>query len=262
MSQATCPSCGNSLSSTDDFCSLCGTIIENPTAHDVPTVQISEKPKVGLFLLKVTLLGAGLLTIVVQLTSIFTNASKYPLFKRSSGNITDPYGLTGEHGVLGKQIEEVVKGYEEGSDYHLTSNEYYNIFTFTKDFSYVVDDITANLVLRSDINSSEIVMVEYVFCLDSSHADMWKKARFKNAAKDALISYFDDDPAYYVLYDEEFIQLTKEEFEDFQSKIKSLYLIDWENETENGYIMFSNMYEERANEWSVTFTLKNDIHNL
>lgn len=181
--------------------------------------------------------------------------SKYKLFKHSSLNATDPYGLANEHNILGKDISEILMGYEEGKDYEITKNDYFCSYTFTKDIKdYVTDGNTAKLSIYTDSDSDIITIVEYSFRIDSRNYDN-SDSIFLSRAKRILTEYCDVDPIYDYVDDYNIVNIDKDTFNALiHDGVKSIYHVSWETEKGHAILTIENLHEERSNDWNVSFT--------
>jgi hypothetical protein len=177
--------------------------------------------------------------------------SKYKLFKNSSLNKTDPYGLSNEYNVLGKSINEILVGYEEGKDYEITKNEYFYSYKFTKDIEdYVSDLCDANLAIYTDADNDTINIIEYHFKANSTLGNIMLPK-----IKAHLTRYYGIDPVYDYIDEYDIVDISMDEFERLlEDEIQSIYHVAWESEKGRAILTIENLHDESSDDWYVTFT--------
>lgn len=181
--------------------------------------------------------------------------SKYKLFKHSSINNTDPYGLSNEYNILGKDINEILVGYKEGKDYEITKNDYFCSYSFTKNISnYVKGNNKAKLSIYTDADNDIINIVEYSFRVGTdtySNSDLL----ILSSIKRNLTEYYDVDPTYDYIVDYDIVDINKDTFDTLiRDGVTSIYHVNWESEKGRAILTIENLHEERSNDWHVSFT--------
>lgn len=260
MSLVKCPECKRKISDKAVSCPKCGCPLG--IAFDstlVPTESRKQLLHLNAKVLKRFVLASFLISFIALVLFYVcewiyeaSQPYQYPLFEYCPSNSADPYGLAGEHNVLGKNINEVLEGYAEGVDYSITQNEYFCSYTFNKEFSYS-EKFTAKLTLYTSADSDYINMVEYAFRVGRSASNSTRLHLAK--IKGSLTSYYDVDPTYAYVGDYTIVDVSKDEFDALISNDhKTIYHIDWEGENGHASLIIANIHEERSNDWSVSFT--------
>jgi len=251
-----CLECKSKISDKASTCPKCGC----PVDHTLTAPQVKSKNGVSIGIFISVLLTALLLAIVIiyfysntKVIAETETENKYSLFKYSSVNSADTYGLANENNILGENINDVLAGYIENEDYYITENEYYRSYTFYQEIPYVAGH-TANLVIYTPLEDEYINMVEYKFRVASDERDYSDAIALAQIKKDNT-NYYDVDPKYDYLNNYEIVDVTREDFYTIlRNDTKSIFHICWNGENGSAILTINNIYEERSNDWSVSFT--------
>lgn len=186
---------------------------------------------------------------------------KYPLFSRFSSILSaDPYGLTNEYNVIGKQISTVLGECVENEDYTISTEQDYTAYTFPLPYpnSYPIDnDVELVLYTSNDV----IFKVEYTFRLAQS-SGRFGFYRETNEIKAGLTDYYDVDPIYtgYNFIDGEYVIMTNEEYSSLPfSDYYDVTFITWKSGKGMAMLSFTNMFDEKDEYGAITFTNDDEI---
>ena len=268
-----CPKCDFNASNQAKFCNKCGYKLDAGNEKDIIAKRgCSSTHKNNIFKLLVITNIVFFVLICCLIGYIVLNnpkleddspseevyksdeseiKSKYNLFKNSSLNKADPYGLSNEYNILGKDINEILVGYKEGKDYEITQNEYFNSYKFTRIIKgYASDLYDANLSIYTSANDDTISIIEYHYKASSA---LWNI--HLSDVKRSLTKYYDVDPAYDYLNGYDTVEISKDEFEKLlDADVISIYHITWESDKGRAIFTIENLHEEADDDWYVSFT--------
>lgn len=179
----------------------------------------------------------------------------YPLFSKYSDILSaDPYGLSNENNVIGKQISTVLGECVENEDYTINTEQDYISYTFPL---LPLDDypIGHDVELVLYTTNSVIFKVEYAFRLPQSRTNSTRLNNIK--MRNSLTDYYDVDPIYagYNFKDDEYVIMTKDEYDSLHfSNYHDVTFITWESEKGIAMLSFTNMFDEKDEYGAITFT--------
>lgn len=253
MALIKCPECKKKISDTVSCCPKCGFSIagylsENRLSQDL---EKNSGKKIKIFVVSVIVLLLALTSIFVYMNAdtIWNDVSDeesslYPLFKDS---------ITTANNLLGKEITLILNGYAEGKDYTITSKGNESVYTFP--FEAFELGTHPELVLYVDNSTYEITKVHYSYRMSQYDTNSFRSQVFR--LRQELTGYYDADPAYTYLSNEKQIKTTKEDFDNINLKNrKTTYYITWENAKGKAVYSQTNLYEEKDEYGTLTFTKK------
>ena len=249
MALIKCPECKKKISDTVSHCPKCGFSIAYHLSENRIS-QITEKNSRK----KIKIVIVSVIVLLLVLTSIFVYMNADTIWNDVSDEESSLYPLFGDsittaNDLLGKEITPILNGYVEGKDYAMTSKTD-DIFTFPfEDFELGTDP---EIVLYVDNSTSEITKVHYSFRMSQYEINGFRiqMSRFRQE----LTDYYDADPIYTYLSNGKQIKTTKEEFDNLLNK--TTYYITWENEKGKTVYSQTNLYEEKDEYGTLTFTKK------
>jgi hypothetical protein len=211
-----------------------------------------RKKKVILFL---SIFSFIFITVAVSIYLCSFNEQeqeKYPLFERSFIlQNADPYGLSNENNIIGKEISEVLFGYIEGEDYTVASSENLTTYEFPISENYFCLGSNPKLLIYVPNDDSIIDSIGYSFRYSSIKEERTSLYFFKNE----ITNYYDVDPIYSYLNGQENITTDNDTFyslshdEDF----KTIYSISWKNSTESAVFILTELYDEKRERGIILF---------
>lgn len=142
----------------------------------------------------------------------------------SSKGPSDDYGIIGELSILGKQIDSVLDGYTNGTDYSKKTSNGYKIYTFD-DVKYSIGS-HASLSIMTKSNSSTVSLIQYNFVagvdefyrhknlrnLEKKISETYKVDAFYEY-RDGISGYFERDGVYhegmnYIMWETDEVRVT------------------------------------------------------
>ncbi len=246
MALIKCPECKKKISDTVSRCPKCGFSIIGYLSENRVSEGDGKHKKIKIFVICAIGILLLLLSFLVymyadnNLNDISDEENiTYPLFEDS---------ITTANDLLGKDITSILNGYIEDEDYTLTSNEDNIIYTFP--FESFVLGTDTDLILYVDNSTSEITKVQYSYRISQYSTVSFRSRVFR--LRQELTDYYDADPIYTYLSNKKHIKISKEEF----GNRKTTYYITWENEKGKAVYSQTNLYEEKDEYGTLTFTKK------
>ena len=177
---------------------------------------------------------------------------RFNLFKKSSVNPADMYGLSNENNILGKSIDDILEGYTEGKDYTVEKGKSYKSYTFKAKHKYY-DFENVYLVIYTSADSTEIEDFAYEFRYAKSNT----RARINIAEiKRDLLRYLDADP-HYTYMDNEYgtVETDEKTFSNLMAQdYVSLYQIEWKGKNITAVYSYSLENKEATNWCAIGFS--------
>ena len=267
MSLIRCPECKKMISDKAFACPKCGYPISEAISTTMEQIESSScnshKKQTRKCIKIISTLAYILLVVIIILTPIYfaskslietqKEKDKYPLFVTSSECASDPLGLGTTRSILGKNINEILNGYIEGTDYTITKNEHFCSYEFANTISYYEKDAVLTIYTPSD--SDVINMIEYSYRVGNNDGGYYSFSLIERI-KDPLTAYYDVDPTYTIVKGTRSNSVTKQEFNSslINDDIKALYHIDWTSDNGSAGLLIANLHEERSIDWIVSFT--------
>ena len=272
MSIIKCPECKRKVSDKASICPKCGFSVKDykPTQEQIDEQNKKSKERKRRLKKHLIITVAIITSLCIICCAVYIGMellysyqqeqeekeyeSKYPLFSRHSSILSaDPYGLTNEYNIVGKQISTVLGKCVENEDYTIGTEEGYTTYTFPLPYpnNYPIGH-DVELVLYT--SNGAIFKVEYTFRLPQSRTNSMRvnHTRMRNS----LTDYYDVDPLYagYNYIDNEYVIMTKDEFNSLPfSDFFDVTFITWESEKGIAMLSFTNMFDEKDEYGAITF---------
>jgi len=257
MALTSCPECKSEVSEFAKVCPHCGFGLKkylrrkvnkrNRTIVFISVIAIA-------FLCSIVAIGFIIKSLINEKNS--NQDFNGVLFSYSSKNKVDPYGLSNENNILGKNINDILCDYVEGVDYSVESNEYFCSYIFHKEIEYVIGR-DVNLVIYTANNSTIINMFEYAFRFEDSDDRIdFKLYKMLRDIIPVITHQYDIEPHYTYTSESEIISITVEEFKTGGKQ--GLYNAVWEEENIKVGLFFTKLYDEKLESGSVSFSLVQD----
>lgn len=189
----------------------------------------------------------AVVSIILLSCFIFMNADTnsneeiiiYPLFGED---------ITTANDLLEKNITTILNGYIEDKDYTMKTDE--DCTTYTFPFTEYSLGSNPNLILYVDTESSIITKVQYAFRIADTNSNINYGFIIR---KNEFTNYYDADPVYtYLDNNGKHIKLNKDGLWD--SNKKTTYYVTWESSKGKLVYSFTNLYEEKKEYGTLTFT--------
>ena len=237
MALIQCPECGKQVSHQAIICPNCGYKVMNYVnqlriEHSITTLKCKSKKAVKRFLKPAltAIIASGAVFLIVALASLFYDIylrlqpePEPDIFEYVSSNKYEPFALTAENNIIGKDISVVLNGLFEGKDYRLESDSDSHSYTFYEQIDYPRGE-NAELTIHAGINNNLVHMIEYSFSTDinSSHLSITRLC-------EKLTTYCDASPSYTYMNDEGFLEdFPEDNFTLYMANNKNIYYIIWE----------------------------------
>lgn len=283
MSIIKCPECKRKVSDKASICPKCGFSVKDykPTQEQIDEQNKKSKERKRR-VKKIIITTVAIITSLCIICCVIAIGMehyyyyqqeqeeqeykrKYPLFSRHSDILSaDPYGLTNEYNVIGKQISTVLgEGeYVENEDYTTSTEKDYTSYTFFLPYCYypIGKDNDAEIVLYT--SNGVIFKVEYTFRIGQSFGNRFGLYRETKEIKAGLTDYYDVDPIYtgYNFKDGEYVIMTKDEYDSLHfSDYYDVTFITWKSEKGIAIFSFTNMFDEKDEYGAITFTNDDEI---
>lgn len=204
----------------------------------------------------------SVIAIIIILLSFFISMCAGYILSNTSYEEISVYSLlsystedsiTTANDLLGKEITPILKGYIEGEDYTVTSEEDSVAYNFPFEACELGAD--PNIILYVDNSTSIIIKVHYSFRLENGVAKSSPLRLY--SIKKKFTNYYDVDTAYSYSENDKQIKVSKEKFNNLiNSNKKATFYMTWENTETKAIYSFSNLYEEKKEYGTLTFTKK------
>lgn len=292
MALIKCPDCGRKVSDKADACPKCSFPIRDykPTQEEINLVseeKAAKKKQIKKWLIIIVAIITSFCVIIggigigMEIYDWYEDEQekqeeqeflkKYPLFHRSRILNVDPYGLSNENSVIDKKITDIlVDGdYVENVDYTISAQKDDVLYTFSlpnyegyyDDYDYYPMGNDVKLVLHT--LKDVVFKVEYTFRIECDGPKERRNFSITlNYEKDELTHYYDVDPIYcgYNYSDDEFVFMTNSEYTE-RKDYYDVTFISWKNEKGTATFSFTNMFEEKPEYGSITFTKDENKEN-
>lgn len=284
MSIIKCPECKRKVSDKASNCPKCGFSVKDykPTQEQIDEQNKKSKERKRRVKKIIITTVAIITSLCIICCAIYIGGElwysyqqeqeekeykmKYPLFSRDSYILSaDPYGLTNEYNVIGKQISTVLgEGkYVENEDYTISTEQDYTAYTFPLpfyDYPRGFYPIAHNPELVLYTSNGIIFKVEYTFRLPQSRTNSLRANEYR--IRENLTDYYDVDPIYtgYNFEDGKYVIMTKDEYDSLHfSDYYDVTFITWNSEKGMAMLSFTNMFDEKDEYGAITFTNDDEI---
>lgn len=277
MSLIKCPECKRKVSDKAQFCPKCGFSMENytPVENQIGDNALNnedKKKKKQRLIKKIIIVCSSILIALIIILSVMgigyahwceyvinsqietESSNEYPLFTYSDILDVDPYGLSNENNIIGKQISTVLRGYVENEDYSVNESKDYVSYTFPlTNEDYPLGNGAADLVIYTF--NGTINKIEYTFRI-SQYKGVSLRGKQSQAHR-SITDYYDVDPIYtgYNYDDDEYVIMSKDEYGSLPyADYYDVTFITWESEKGTVIYSFTNLFEEKYEYGTITFT--------
>lgn len=273
MSLIKCPECNKKVSNKASTCPKCGFNVKDykPTQEQIDEQNIKSKERKRRIKKYLIIAIAITTSLCIICCAIYIGGhlwynyqeeqeeqeykGKYPLFSRDSYILdADPYGLSNEYNVIGKQISTVLGKCVENEDYTISTKQDYTSYTFPLPYpnDYPIGN-DAELVLYT--SNGIIFKIEYTFRFEQIQDNSYRLKLSR--IREDITNYYDVDPIYagYNFDDDEYIIMTYDEYSRLHyANYYNVTFITWKNEKGMAMLSFTNMFDEKDEYGAITFT--------
>lgn len=255
MALISCPECKCEVSDVAVSCPKCGYPI-NPVKHKYKKTWILI---IVIIILFFSLLVFGSMLYVYYRPNVTTDSSEktdFDIFKYTSDNEYEPFALTTDNNILGKDISTVLENYFNGKEYEYNCNEYFCSYTFTESIEYPIGT-EPQLVIYVDTGSSKISVVEYSYRMSVPASN--SSTLTLHSILSGLTDYYDAEPCFtYVNKEGDIEYISGDSFFYLLKNNKSLYNVTWETDNLLVNWCIPNTTDYKKLQCSISFSKLNE----